>query len=484
MPANGSFTITSNAGSFVINPTADLTTEGAETFTVSIRTGSITGPIVATSNTITVNDTSVPSSNLVLDFDAANFTSMPTINGSFNLNGSSQYLSIASSSAFAFGTNDFTIETWIYPNSLSGRLWFFSSNSDNVDLNGNGGIYYYGVSGTSSSATNTVITVGTWHHIALVRASGTITLYVNGVSVMSQSGIGFNSSSNRALDIGYSAAQGNNYFNGRISNFRIVKGTAVYTANFTPTTQPLSPITNTVLLIRPQDSGTLLTDYSTAPLTVTNNGTVTYNAATPFTTITDATGNYPITITNPTPRISWSSENGGVFRVTTASTNNFLTFGPNYGSAQAFTVGMAYKWNGTLGGRLLNANTASPDFLMGLWGSAGCKMNIAYGDAFVGSSADTADTAWHFIWFTNTGSAGASKAKSYIATSTAPSGTYGTGATNNGFNGLRLFGRFVNSTTSSEQVDADVGFVKVWNKELSLAEIQAEHATYKARFGY
>ena len=41
-----------------------------------------------------------------------------------------------------------------------------------------------------------------------------------------------------------------------------------------------------------------------------------------------------------------------------------------------------------------------------------------------------------------------------------------------------------NKTTSSEQVDADVGFVKVWNKELTLAEIQAEHATYKTRFGY
>jgi hypothetical protein len=37
---------------------------------------------------------------------------------------------------------------------------------------------------------------------------------------------------------------------------------------------------------------------------------------------------------------------------------------------------------------------------------------------------------------------------------------------------------------NTEEVDADVGFVKVWNKELSLAEIQAEHAAYKTRFGY
>ena len=37
---------------------------------------------------------------------------------------------------------------------------------------------------------------------------------------------------------------------------------------------------------------------------------------------------------------------------------------------------------------------------------------------------------------------------------------------------------------SAVQVDADIGFVKVWNSELTLAQIQAEHATYKARFGY
>ena len=198
------------------------------------------------------------------------------------------------------------------------------------------------------------------------------------------------------------------------------------------------------------------------------------------------TGAFVITVQNPTPRISWSSDNGGVFRVTTASTNNFLTFGPNYSSgAQAFTVGMAYKYNGTTAGRLLNANTASPDFLMGLWGDGATpKMNIAFSDGFTGSNSDIADAAWHFIWFSSTGTAGASKAKSYIATTTAPSGTYGTSAFAGGFNGLRLFGRFFNTTTTQEPVTADVGFVKVWNKELTLAEIQAEHATYKTRFGY
>ena len=197
------------------------------------------------------------------------------------------------------------------------------------------------------------------------------------------------------------------------------------------------------------------------------------------------TGGYTINVVNPTPRISWSSDNGGVFRVTTASTSDFLTFGPDFSSStQAYTVGMAYKWNGVTAGRLLNANTASPDFLMGLWGSGTCRMNIAFAGTFIGASDTAADTAWHFIWFTCTGTVSATRSKSYIATTTTPAGTNGTGANNGGFNGLRLFGRFVNSTTSSEQVDADVGFVKVWNGELTLAEIQAEYTTYAARFGY
>ena len=197
------------------------------------------------------------------------------------------------------------------------------------------------------------------------------------------------------------------------------------------------------------------------------------------------TGGYTINVVNPTPRISWSSDNGGVFRVTTASTNNFLTFGPDFtSSTQAYTVGMAYKWNGATAGRLLNANTASPDFLMGLWGSGNCRMDIAFAGSFIGSSATVADTAWHFIWFTCTGTVSATRSKSYIATNTQPTTTYGTGSGNGGFNGLRLFGRFFNSTTSIEEVDADVGFVKVWNGELTLAEIQAQYAAYAARFGY
>jgi len=57
--SSGSFTVTSNSGTFNVTPTADVSTEGAETFTVAVRTVSASGTIVATSASVTINDTSV-----------------------------------------------------------------------------------------------------------------------------------------------------------------------------------------------------------------------------------------------------------------------------------------------------------------------------------------------------------------------------------------------------------------------------------------
>ena len=57
--SSGSFSINSGTGSFGVTPTADFTTEsGTELFTVSIRTDSISGTVVAVSSSVTINDTS------------------------------------------------------------------------------------------------------------------------------------------------------------------------------------------------------------------------------------------------------------------------------------------------------------------------------------------------------------------------------------------------------------------------------------------
>ena len=55
----GLFTINDNSSSFTVTPLLDFTTEGPETFTVQLRSSSVTGPIIATSTPITINDTSI-----------------------------------------------------------------------------------------------------------------------------------------------------------------------------------------------------------------------------------------------------------------------------------------------------------------------------------------------------------------------------------------------------------------------------------------
>jgi hypothetical protein len=56
---SGSFSISSNSGSFSISPSADNTTEGAQTFTVTVLSGSTSGTPLITSSSITINDTSL-----------------------------------------------------------------------------------------------------------------------------------------------------------------------------------------------------------------------------------------------------------------------------------------------------------------------------------------------------------------------------------------------------------------------------------------
>jgi hypothetical protein len=193
-------------------------------------------------------------------------------------------------------------------------------------------------------------------------------------------------------------------------------------------------------------------------------------------------GAYTITTRNANSSVAWSSTAGGIFQKTTANTADFLEFGPNYSStSRAYTVMMVYRSVSGTAGRLLNANTASPDWLMGLWGSGAGVQDIFFNGSFVGSNSTAQNGTWRFGWLTFDG---VNSTNAYAAGSIAPTGTHGVKSGTGGFNGLRLFGRFGTSTTNIEVVTADVGLVKVWDGALTLSSIQAQHALYKTRFGY
>jgi hypothetical protein len=124
------------------------------------------------------------------------------------------------------------------------------------------------------------MTLNAWNHVALTRNGGTVTLWVNGVS----GGTNSNSSdlTQQRVLIGGDGLGGTLNLTGNISNLRMVKGTAVYTAPFTPPTATLTAISGTQLLLTTPNDANFLVDSSTNNFTVTNNGAVTSSALTPF----------------------------------------------------------------------------------------------------------------------------------------------------------------------------------------------------------
>jgi len=205
--------------------------------------------------------------NTFLDSSTNNFTitrNGNTTQGSFSPYGSnwsnyfdgSSYLSIADSSSFALGTNNFTIEGWVYATGTTGGLEFIigqnsgSASTSSFDIRlSNGQIQaklYYDVSTVSINTSSNLRNA--WNHFAFVRNGSDLILYVNGTSVGTNT-IGSNSVTNSATDMQIGTVLSGSYiYTGYLSNLRIVNGTAVYTSAFTPPTTSLTAITNTALL--------------------------------------------------------------------------------------------------------------------------------------------------------------------------------------------------------------------------------------------
>lgn len=208
--------------------------------------------------------------------------------GSGYFDGNGDYLSIPYNTAFDLSTGDWTVELWWYP-TVSG----LDQNLIMVNFSGSDGYAHARIAATTTnkfyilSSTNgsswlniTQIgswTTGQWYHLAYVRNGSTFTLYVNGVAAGS-----YTSSSTLTNFSGISEVGRTNvisgvqyqYTYGYISNARVVKGTAVYTANFTPPTSPLTAITNTSLLLLTDNYSIVNSTATRLPVTINGNTTI------------------------------------------------------------------------------------------------------------------------------------------------------------------------------------------------------------------
>ena len=220
---------------------------------------------------------------------------------------SSDALITSHSNDFDFGSGDFTIEAWIKPTNAQQvdpsmvALWNFPDGRRSWGIFGNTGgsvITYNGsvrgvVSPDGQYATRTEIigtlTINSWNHVAFIRNGNTLNFFINGVSqgTASYTGSVYNNASDGVM-IGSmgDAADIRNKFDGNISNVRVVKGTALYTSNFTPPTAALKSVSNTKLLCCNGSTTTSTTVNTSGGMTALNTPTMSVG---PF-TATDGKG--------------------------------------------------------------------------------------------------------------------------------------------------------------------------------------------------
>jgi hypothetical protein len=211
------------------------------------------------------NRQDVVHSNLIQGFDASVF-----FNG-----GTTQNLSLSDAS-FNIGTDDFTIDGWVYIKDTSNRgIFQLSSVAGGLDSTAGQPSIALGFAGTVVGLYRNGLTIITntppinqWIHFAVVRSGTTLRVYLNNVQISTETSSTNFTYTNLVVG-GYFAT--NTLWNGYISNFRMFVGRALWTTGgyALPTTEAdySAEIANRVLFLRG------LNDRNTNPKTITNNGT-------------------------------------------------------------------------------------------------------------------------------------------------------------------------------------------------------------------
>ena len=269
------FTVTpstdaANAGSFTLTISATDGINGAVstvpsfTLAFSITNSRYTSLSVKATNTgsnQTFDDASTSNHTITAAGDVTASTFSPHRHGGYSayFDGTGDYLTGPSSATIGIGTGDFTIECWFYATDASLDRGIWETRTDGYPNHSDGLSLCritettFRVFGTSQLIVSSATTItNSWHHLAVVRNSGTLEFFVNGVSQGTVSN-STNMNSSQPIAIGSGRYTTSNStpthdVNGYIQDFRVLTS-ALYTSNFTPPTEPLTAITNTKFLL-------------------------------------------------------------------------------------------------------------------------------------------------------------------------------------------------------------------------------------------
>ena len=183
------------------------------------------------------NDSSGKSHNGTLAGDATVSGAAKFMGNVLTLDGTGDWLSVPDSADFTFGSTDFSIDFWVRFNSVATVQVFIGRfQAPNRDF----AIYYntdktlhfaYSTDGGTpidNGRSWTPIT-NTWYHIAAVRSSTAVKLFVNGSQLGTDISVGTNSfyDTSVVLGIGRDSLDTANYLNGYLDELRITKGRAL-----------------------------------------------------------------------------------------------------------------------------------------------------------------------------------------------------------------------------------------------------------------
>ena len=198
--------------------------------------------------------------------------------------GTDDYLSIPDSADWAFGTGNFTIDFWVRFNTLPASDAYPAFYTQDVDASNHISFGIYNVAGTQSlyfqwrtagtyglnMLRATTVTTGVWYHLAAVHSGGN-----EGYAYIFQDGQQVGSTGSvtagppdLAIEVNIGKrVSSSHYFNGWLDEFRVSKGVARWTSNFTPPTAPHTPDSYDVLLL-PMDGADTSTTFLDCPCAV------------------------------------------------------------------------------------------------------------------------------------------------------------------------------------------------------------------------